>query len=57
MFCSLPRLWDATLKLDIPEIVACHLCTRLRNDGIKAMSRGFSGGKQVLKSPNTKTRC
>ena len=21
------------------------LCTRLRNDGIKVMSRGFSGGK------------
>ena len=24
-----------------------HLCTRLRHDGIIAMSRGFSGGKEV----------
>ena len=23
-----------------------HLCTRSRTDGIKAMSRGFSGGRQ-----------
>ena len=34
-----------------------HLCTRLfRTDGIKAMSRGFSGGKQVIKSANTRDR-
>ena len=33
-----------------------HLCTRLRTDGIKAMSRGFSGGKQVKKSANTSNR-
>ena len=26
-----------------------HLSTRLRIDGIKAMSRSFSGGKQVIK--------
>ena len=26
-----------------------HLCTRLRTDGIKVMSRGFSEGKQVIK--------
>ena len=26
---------------------ARHLCARLRTDGMKAMSRGFSGGKQV----------
>ena len=25
-----------------------HLCTRSRIDGIKAMSRGISGGKQVI---------
>ena len=25
----------------------CHLCTPIRIDEIKAMSRGFSGGKQV----------
>ena len=22
----------------------CHLCKRLKTDGLKAMSRGFSGG-------------
>ena len=27
-----------------------YLCTRSRIDGIKAMSRGISGGKQVIKS-------
>ena len=26
-----------------------HLCTRLRTDGRKALSRGFSEGKQVMK--------
>ena len=30
----------------------CHLCMRFRTDGIKAMSRGISGGKQVLKFAN-----
>ena len=30
-----------------------HLCKRLRVDGIKAMSRGFSFGKQVRKFANT----
>ena len=29
---------------------ARHLCTRSRTDGIKAMSRGFSGGEQVKKT-------
>ena len=33
-----------------------HLCTRLRVDGIKAMSRGISGGKQVIKIANTSNR-
>ena len=32
---------------------ARHLCTRSRIDGIKAMSRGISGGKQVIKFANT----
>ena len=32
----------------------CHLCLRSRTDGIKAMSHGFSGGKQVIKSANTR---
>ena len=31
-----------------------HLCTRLRTDGIKAVSRGFSGGKQVIKFANAR---
>ena len=30
-----------------------HLSTRFRIDGIKAMSRGISGGKQVIKLANT----
>ena len=29
----------------------CHLCTHLRTDGIKVISCGFSGGKQVKKLP------
>ena len=33
-----------------------HLCTRLRTDGIKIMSRGFSGGKQTIKFANARNR-
>ena len=33
--------------------VTRNLCTRSRIDGIKAMSRGISGGKQVIKFANT----
>ena len=33
-----------------------HLCTRSKIDGIKAMSRGISGGKQVIKFANTTNR-
>ena len=29
--------------IDLIHVVR-HLCTRLRTDGIKTMSRGFSGG-------------
>ena len=29
-----------------------HLCARLRVDGITAMSRGISGGKQNLRNAN-----
>ena len=29
-----------------------HLCTRFRIDEIKGMSRGISGGKQVIKLAN-----
>ena len=31
-----------------------HLCTHLSTDGIKAMSHGFSGGKQMIKCANTR---
>ena len=30
-----------------------HLCRRFRTDGIKAMSRGISGGKEVIRFTNT----
>ena len=33
-----------------------HLCTRSKIDGIKAMSRGISGGKQVIKFADTSNR-
>ena len=33
-----------------------HLRTRFRVDGIKAMSRGISGGKQVKKFANRNNR-
>ena len=33
-----------------------HLCTRSRIEGIKAMSRGISEGKQVIKFANTSNR-
>ena len=35
---------------------ARHLCRRSRTDGIKAMSRGLSGGKQVKKLANGRNR-
>ena len=31
-------------------------CTRLRTDGVKAMSHGFSGSKQVVKAANARNR-
>ena len=33
-----------------------HLCTRARIDGIKAMSRGISGGKQKITFANARNR-
>ena len=33
-----------------------YLCTPLRIDGLKTMSRGISGGKQVTKVANTSNR-
>ena len=32
------------------------LYTRIRTDGINVMSLGFSGGKQAIKSANTRNR-
>ena len=43
------------LRIDIIHD-ARHLCTRFRIDGIKAMSCGISGDKQVLKFANTSDR-
>ena len=34
----------------------CNLCARFRTDRIKKMSRGFSGGKQVIKCANARNR-
>ena len=33
-----------------------HLYTRSRTDGMKAIPRGFSGGKQVINFSNTRNR-
>ena len=33
-----------------------HLCTRFRIDGMKAMSRGISGGKQKIIFANARNR-
>ena len=33
-----------------------HFCARFRIDGVKAMSRGLSDGKQVIKFANTSNR-
>ena len=33
-----------------------HLCTRLRMDGIKAISQGIKRGKQVIKFANKSNR-
>lgn len=41
-------LCEEACKIDLTHD-AQHLCTCLRNDGIKVMSNGFSGGKQVIK--------
>ena len=49
---------NATIITRITDLIqdTCHLCTRLRTDGIKAISRGFSGGrKQVKKMPMEET--
>ena len=49
------RPWNAIEDYSFTQIDPIydnrHLCTRSRTDGIKAMSLGFSGGKQVKKLP------
>ena len=44
--------WNTIEGIDLIHS-ASHLWTRSRIDGIKAMSRGFSGGKQVTKFSST----
>ena len=48
---------NATIRTRIIDLIqdTCHLCTRLRTDGINAISRGFSWGKQVKKMPIEET--
>ena len=46
------RTWAIDLIHDAP-----HLCTRSMIGGIKAMSRGISLGKQVIKFANTSICC
>ena len=54
---NLHRCWPREWKHSIDLIHDTrHLCTRLRTDGIKAMSRGFSGGKQVINFSNARHR-
>ena len=36
--------------------VVASVCSSLRTDGIKAMPRGFSGSKRVLKVANSRNR-
>ena len=47
--------WNTIEGIDLIHD-ARHLCTRSRIDGIKAMSHGFSGGKQVTKFASTSNR-
>ena len=63
IYCPRPFQWYAldsanakfNVWIDLIHDVR-HLCTRSRIDGIKAMSRGISGGKQVIKFANTSNR-
>ena len=45
-------------RLSIIDIIydTRHLCSPFRIDGTKAMSRGISGGKQVIKFANASNR-
>ena len=43
------------IKIDLIHD-ARHLCTRIRADELKAMSRGLSGGKREMKPANTRNR-
>ena len=42
--------------LDLVHDTRRSLHARIRIDGEKAISRGFSGGKQMIKSANTRSR-
>ena len=42
--------------LDLVYDTGHSLHARIRIDGEKTISRGFSGGKQVIKSTNTRNR-
>ena len=53
--CHLRGSCSKEIELDVIYDIR-HLFARLRTDGIKAASSGFSGGKQGLKSANTRNR-
>ena len=53
--CHLRGSCSKEIELDLIYDIP-HLFARLRTDGIKATSSGFSGGKQGLKSANTRNR-
>ena len=53
-----PKYIEVYLVCDELDLIhdTCHLCTRLRTDGRKVMSRGFSEGKQVMKFDSPRFR-
>ena len=53
---GLQTRWITSSSICIIDLIhdARHLCMHLRTDGIKAMSRGFSEGKQVINFSNTR---
>ena len=51
------HIWNTTYFIWIDLIHDTHnLCTPVEIDGTKAMSRSFSGGKQLIKASNTSSR-
>ena len=53
--CVIFMSYKNELRIDLIHDTR-HLCTCLRIDGINAMSRGFSGGKQVKNCQWKKSR-